>query len=130
MTAELQYLTLSAVFAALMWIPYIVDLLARNPIKDAVGYPDTPLRMAPWAERLKAAHYNSVENLVVFGALVLVLHLTEAGSSATETAAATYFWARIVHTISYTAAIPWVRTISFLVAWAAMIVIGWAVLNG
>ena len=130
MTTELYYLTLSALLTAVLWIPYIANLLASNPIKDAVGYPDHPPKMAPWAERLKAAHYNSVENLVVFGALVTVLHLTEAGTGATAAAAAVFFWARVVHAVSYAGAIPWVRTLSFTVAWAAMLVIAWAVLHG
>lgn len=129
MTTELYYLTLSALLTAVLWIPYIANLLASNPIKDAVGYPDHPPKMAPWAERLKAAHYNSVENLVVFAALVLVAHVTETGSDVTETAAATYFWSRVVHAVAYTGAIPWVRTLAFAVAWAAMLVIGWAVLH-
>ena len=130
MTPELYYLTLTALLTAIMWLPYIANLLLSNPVKDAVGYPAHPLNLAPWAERLKAAHYNSVENLVVFAALILVAHLTDTGGSATEAAAATFFWARVVHTISYTSAIPWIRTLSFLVAWIAMIVIGWAILSG
>ena len=41
-------------------------------LPDAVGYPATPKPLAPWAQRMKAAHYNAVENLVLFAALVLV----------------------------------------------------------
>lgn len=130
MTTELYYLTLSALLTAVLWIPYVLNLLVSNPINDAVGYPDTPPRMAPWAERLKAAHYNSVENLVVFATLILVAHVTDAGSGMTETAAMIYFWARVVHAVSYAGAIPWVRTLSFAVAWIAMILIGWSILHG
>lgn len=130
MTAELYYLTLSAILTAFLWVPYILNLIASNPIKDAVGYPERPPKMAPWAERLKKAHYNAVENLVVFGALVLVLHAMDAGTDLTATAATTYFWARVVHAVSYTFAIPWVRTLAFAVAWAAMILIGWVILHG
>lgn len=130
MTAELYYLTLSALLTALLWVPYILNLIASNPIKDAVGYPETPPKMAPWAERLKKAHYNAVENLVVFGALVFVLHVTESATDLTATAAMTYFWARVVHAVSYTFAIPWVRTLSFAVAWIAMLLVGWVILHG
>lgn len=130
MSTELYYLTLSALLTAVLWVPYILNLIASNPIKDAVGYPDQPPKMAPWAERLKKAHYNAVENLVVFASLVIVLHLQEGGSELTETAAMTYFWARLVHAVAYTAALPWVRTLAFAVAWAATILIGWAILHG
>jgi len=128
MTTELTYLTLVAILTALLWIPYIANLLLSNPIKDAVGYPDTPPKMAPWAERLKNAHYNNVENLVVFAALVLVAHVAGIGNGATESAAITYFWARLVHAVAYGGAIPWVRTLAFLVAWAAIVCIGWQIL--
>jgi hypothetical protein len=36
----------------------------------------------------------------------------------------------VVHAVSYTFAIPWVRTLSFAVAWIAMILIGWVILHG
>lgn len=130
MNAELYYLTLSALLTAFLWVPYIVSVITSNPITDAVGYPDQPLKMAPWAERLKKAHYNAIENLVVFAALVLTLHALEAGNGLTEAAAMTYFWARVVHAVAYTAAIPWVRTLAFAVAWVAMILIGWTILHG
>jgi len=32
-----------------------------------------------------------------------------------------YFWARVVHLLSYTMAIPWVRTLSFAVAWLCQV---------
>lgn len=130
MSTELYYLTLSAVLTALLWVPYILNVIASNPIRNAVGYPDTPLKMAPWAERLKKAHYNAVENLVVFAALVLTAHVLDAGNGMTEAAAMTYFWARVVHAVAYTAAIPWVRTLAFAVAWVAMLLIGWVILHG
>lgn len=130
MTTELYYLTLSALLAAFLWVPYILNVIVANPITDAVGYPEQPLRMAPWAERLKKAHYNAVENLVVFAALILIAHLLDAGNGMTEAAAMTYFWARVVHAVAYTAAIPWVRTLAFAVAWVAMILIGWVILHG
>ena len=128
MTPELKYLAFTATFTALLWVPYILNVISRNSISDAVGYPDTPLSMAPWAERLKKAHYNAVESLVVFGALVLVADALEISNAATTSAAATYFWARVVHPVAYAAAIPWVRTLSFTVAWGAIVCIAWQVL--
>jgi len=130
MTPELHYLAMIAVFTALLWIPYILNALSINRLSDAVGYPATPLVLAPWAERLKKAHYNAVENLVVFAALVLVANASGVSNEATTGASAAYFWARIVHPIAYTFAIPWLRTLSFAVAWGAIICIGWHVLVG
>ncbi len=129
MTTELTYLTWVALLTAILWVPYILNMISVRGLLDAVGYPVDPKPMAPWAERLKAAHYNAVENLVVFGALVLVTHAASVGSGATATACAVYFWARVVHAIAYTFAIPWVRTLAFAVGWVCMIVLGAQILS-
>jgi len=128
MTPELKYLAYTAVLTCLMWIPYVLNILARNRISDAVGYPDEPLAMAPWAERLKKAHYNAVENLVVFASLVLIANALDISNAATVSAAAFYFWARLVHVVAYGAGIPWVRTLAFAVAWGSILCIAWQVL--
>lgn len=128
MTTELCYLTASAVLTALLWIPYILNVIARNGVSSAVGYGD--LATSPWAERLKKAHYNAVENLAPFAAVVLVAQAVGVSNEATAMSAAVYFWARLVHPVAYTFAIPWVRTLAFVVAWAAIICIGWQIYSG
>ncbi|MGH8677683.1 MAG: MAPEG family protein, partial [Burkholderiales bacterium] len=65
MKTELAYLTLVSTFTALIWIPYILNELKVQGIMEAVGYPEHPKPLAPWAARMKKAHYNAVENLVV-----------------------------------------------------------------
>lgn len=123
MTVELEYLALAAVWNAVIWIPYILNMIKVRGLVDAVGYPKDPVPMADWAQRLKAAHYNSVENLVLFATAVLVVHAAGISNEATALCAMIYFWARIVHTISYTFAVPWVRTLSFAVGWLAVLCI-------
>ena len=123
MTIELTYLVYVAVFTVLMWVPYILNLIAVRGLSDAVGYPADPKPIAPWAQRLKAAHYNAVENLVVFAPLILVAHVAGANGAATATCAMVYFWARIVHALAYTFAIPWVRTLAFATGVGAMLCI-------
>ena len=66
MTPELTSLTWVAALSALMWLPYVLNAITVRGLVDAVGYPDDPKPMAAWAERMKAAHYNAVENLVLF----------------------------------------------------------------
>ena len=121
MTAELKYLALVAAFTAVMWIPYILNMTMVRGLLDAVGYPENPKPLAPWATRMKAAHYNAVENLVVFAALVLVAHVAGVKSEATALAGMIYFWARVVHFLSYTFAIPFVRTLAFAVGFGCQI---------
>jgi uncharacterized MAPEG superfamily protein len=128
MSAELVYLTWVTTFTALMWVPYILNMIMVRGLLDAVGYPENPEPMAPWAERMKAAHYNAIENLAVFAALVLIAHAAGIHNQATALAAAIYFWARVTHFVAYTFRIPWVRTLAFVVGFTCQITIAWQIL--
>src|SRR5512136_1383332 len=97
MTTELRYLALVALLTAVTWIPYILNEIMVRGVMDAVGYPENPKPLAPWARRMKAAHYNSVENLAVFAALVLTAHAAGISNAAIAGSATVYFWARVVH---------------------------------
>ena len=128
MSPELKYLALVAVLAGLLWVPYILNEIMVRGLMDAVGYPDNPKPLAKWAQRLRAAHYNAVENLVVFAALVLVACVAGVHDPAVATAAGDYFWARVEHAVAYTLGIPWVRTLSFVAGFAMQMWIAWAIL--
>jgi len=128
MKAELLYLVWVTVLTALLWVPYILDRLATWGLADTVGYPTSPKAQSPWATRVKAAHANAVENLVVFAALVLAAQDLGVSNSATVTACVVYFWARLAHVVAYTLAWPWIRTLAFVVGWVCQIVIAWQIL--
>jgi uncharacterized MAPEG superfamily protein len=127
MTNELCWLATVSTFTAVMWVPYILNAVMVRGLVNAVGYPDQPEPLAPWAQRMKAAHYNAVENLVVFAALVLVAHAVGANNGCTAMAAAVYFWARVVHFLAYTFRIPWVRTLAFFVGFLSQIAFAWQI---
>ena len=128
MTTELTYLVYVSVLTALLWVPYILNLIIVRGPAEAVGYPEHPKPIASWASRLKAAHYNAVENLVVFAALILVAHAAGISRESTQMCAIVHFWARVVHAVAYAFAIPVVRTLAFVVGWGAQLCIAWAIL--
>jgi uncharacterized MAPEG superfamily protein len=128
MKTELLYLVWVTTFTALIWVPYILDRIMVQGLMDAVGYPENPKPQSPWAKRMMKAHANAVENLVVFAALVLAVHALGASSNATATAAVVYFWARVVHLLAYTFAVPWVRTLAFAVGFVAQMTFAWQLL--
>jgi len=130
MKTELFYLALVTALTGLLWVPYILDRLATRGLVDAVGYPENPKPQSPWAQRLMKAHANAVENLAVFAALVLTAHAAGISSAAIATACAVYFWARLVHALAYTFAVPWVRTLAFAVGFFAQASIAWLILMG
>jgi uncharacterized MAPEG superfamily protein len=128
MKTELMYLVLVTTLTAVIWIPYILDRIAVRGLMDAVGYPENPKPQSAWARRLMAAHANAVENLVVFAALVLAAHAAGVSNSATVLACAVYFWARVVHLLAYTFAVPWVRTLAFAVGFGSQVTLVWQLL--
>lgn len=121
MTDELMSLVWVTALTAVMWIPYILNTIMVRGLINAVGYQDEPEPLAGWASKMKAAHYNAVENLVVFAALVLVANAAGVSNDTTVLACNLYFWARVVHFLSYTLAIPWVRTLAFVAGWGCQI---------
>ncbi len=128
MKTELQYLVYVTALTGLLWVPYILDRIAKWGLAGAVGYPENPPPQSPWARRMMKAHYNAVENLVVFAALVLAAHALGVSSGAIATAAVVYFWARVAHVLAYTFAVPWGRTLAFAVGFFAQAVIAWQIL--
>jgi len=128
MKTELFYLALVTAFTGLLWVPYVLDRIMVWGLIDAVGYPPAPKPQSPWAQRLIKAHYNAIENLAVFAALVLVANAVGVSNAAIGTAAMVYFWARVVHALAYAFAIPWVRTLAFTAGFLAQAVVAWQIL--
>ena len=128
MKTELLYLACVATFTALLWVPYVLNRFVVRGIPDTVGYPDNPKAPAPWAERLKSAHANAVENLVVFATLVLVANAIGITGGVVATSAVVYFWSRVVHALAYAFKVPWVRTLAFLGGFFAQMCVAWAIL--
>lgn len=128
MTSELMSLTAVTVVTAFLWIPYTLNMIAIRGLKDAVGYPQDPKPLSGWAAKMKAAHSNAIENLAVFATLVLIANAAGVSTEATVLACEVYFWARVVHVLAYTFAVPWVRTLAFATGFGCQVVIALALL--
>ena len=128
MSSELMSLTWVTTLTALLWVPYILNLIAVRGLTDAVGYPENPKPLSGWAQKMKAAHANAVENLVVFAALVLIANAVGVTNDTTVMACSIYFWARLAHVLSYTFAIPWARTVAFAVGFGCQMALAVALL--
>ncbi|MGR6036498.1 MAG: MAPEG family protein [Candidatus Nitrosoglobus sp.] len=55
-----------------------------------------------------------VPTLCWIAILVLTAHTANVSNSATAIACVVYFWSRVVHLITYTFSVPWVRTLAFV----------------
>jgi uncharacterized MAPEG superfamily protein len=125
MKPEMMHLVWITIVTALVWIPYVIDRVGVWGLTDTVGYPEAPKPQSPWARRMKAAHANAVENLVIFATLVLAANAAGINNGATVFAASLYFWARLVHLLAYTFALPWVRTLAFTGGFIAQAIFAW-----
>ena len=117
-----DWLLATVAFVAVMWMPYVLDRMARIGVWRTLGNPTAAAAAAQsgWALRAKAAHANAAENLVTFAPLVLLATASGRGATALAAgAAATNFWARLVHFVVYSMGLPVVRTVAFLVAFGA-----------
>jgi len=130
MKPELFWLALTATMTALFWLPYILNRAARVGLAGALATPKMGAAPpeAEWAQRAKRAHYNAVENLVVFTALIAVAQFAGVSNQMTAFAAALYFWTRLGHFLAYTIGIPYARTLLWTAAWVAEMIIAWQVL--
>ncbi len=121
MSSELMSLTWVTALTAVIWMPYVVNTIMVRGLVTAVGYPEDPEPLSPWAAKMKAAHANAVENLVVFATLVLIANAAGVSSETTVMACTVYFWARVLHLVSYTLAIPWIRTVAFVIGFGCQV---------
>ena len=120
LTPELHALLFITAATLLMWVPYVLARIVKRGLLGAMANPgpnDVPL--PAWAERAQKAHLNSVENLAVFAPVVLIAAVIGVSTHATAVAAWTYAAARLVHYVVYTAGIPIVRTLAFVVGFIA-----------
>lgn len=119
---EVYWLALTAVMTALLWIPYILQLLVQmGPVGAMMDGEGTHPHAANWAIRAKKAHYNAIENLAVFAPLVLIVEVMETGDGLTWTAAQIFFFARLAHYVIYTFGWPVIRTVAFLVGFGCQL---------
>ncbi len=122
MSPELKYLALTALLTGSLWIPYIVCQVVTNGTLQPANYVDPTPRPVPlWGQRANRAHINAVETFAPFAALVILIQLTQKNDSMTAFWAMGYFWIRLAHAIVFIAAIPYIRTILFVLGYVCIV---------
>ncbi len=133
MTTELFWLTLTAILAASLWIPFVVGV---NMVPKVEGAPDTfvvppdPLKLPPWIARSYRAHQNLLEQLMPFAVIVLIGHAAGVSNAITIWCTIVFFWLRVAHAIGMITAwarLPW-RPLIFTAGWVVTLVYAWQVL--
>jgi uncharacterized MAPEG superfamily protein len=123
---------LSPALTLLLWsaaLTFIQMLLAVSGATLQVGLPKLAgnreglPRLTGWAGRAQRAHYNMLENMVVFATLVVIAELTDKDNAMIRLGAQLFFWGRLAYAIIYVAGLPWARTAVWGVSVVGMILI-------
>ena len=129
MSGALYWLTVSAGLMLVLWVPYTAKYASLVGLEKGMrAIPDETV-LPDWARRCRRAHMNLIENFAPFAALVLVLHVTGKADPSTATAAAVFFFARMLHAIVYIAGIAYVRTLFFAIGWLVCFYLLWQALT-
>lgn len=76
-----------------------------------------------WGGRLVRAYNNLMNNIVLYGAVVLTAHAAGISNETTVWGALIFLVSRIIHAGSYVAGIPIVRTVAYTTGAAGIIMI-------
>ena len=132
MTFELTILTLTAILAASLWIPYIVGLNSTEFVSPSENRPHDVAGTVPWVHRAWRAHLNLIEQFVPFAVVIVVAHLAGVSNAVTVWASGLFLALRIAHAgwmIGGFKVVP-VRPLIFTGAWLCILAIAIAVLWG
>lgn len=130
MTPELFWLTLTALLAASLWLPYIVGVNSTPVPQLSENRPHDPAHLVPWVHRAFRAHLNLLEQFLPFAVVVVIAHLAGVSNAVTIWGAALFFWLRVVHAVWMIGGFPTlpVRPLIFSAGWLCIMAIGGAVL--
>jgi uncharacterized MAPEG superfamily protein len=130
MSTELKYLAFTALLTASLWIPYVVAQVMTNGPLAPENYVDPTMRpLPPWGKRADRAYINAVETFAPFAALVLLVQVTGKADGMTAFWTISYFWLRVAHAVVYLAAIPYIRTLIFVLGWICVLGLFFAVVK-
>ena len=131
MTTELMVLTLTAILAASLWVPYIV--LSGRPGSAEHQSFDRMARvweMSDAAQRAYRAHQNLLEQFLPFAVVLVVAHLAQVSTAVTVWASVAFFVLRVLHAVGYVAGwarMP-LRPLLFTGGWLCILAIAASVL--
>lgn len=131
---ELRVLGVLALFAASLWIPYIIGVNTSDPGSAAdldsqdFSRPADPSLQRPWVHRAYRAHLNLLEQAVPFAILVLLVDRADGFNALTWWTSLAFLTLRVAHTIGFitgAAGLP-LRPILFTAGWVCCVIMGWA----
>jgi uncharacterized MAPEG superfamily protein len=125
MKPELMYLAWSVLLAIVHMLITVVALFSHSGLMVTVGNRANLPELPGWGGRAVRANENMAQNLVLFAAVVLAVVVTGTTNASTLLGAQLFFWARVAYAVCYIGGLPWLRTGSWLVSIAGVLMILW-----
>jgi uncharacterized MAPEG superfamily protein len=116
MKPELTLLVWAVLLAFVQMLVAVGGATLQVGLPALAGNREGLARCTGWAGRAARAHYNMLENLVLFAALVLAAVVAGRTNSTTLLGAQIFLWARVAYALIYVAGIPWLRTAVWVVS--------------
>ncbi|MCI0467164.1 MAG: MAPEG family protein [Beijerinckiaceae bacterium] len=111
MTIELKLLVWSAALAFVQMLLAVVGAMLQLGLPALLGNRDNLPKLSGWAGRAMRAHYNMLENLVLFAALVFAAQLAGRTNAMTALGAGIFFYSRLGYAFAYILGIRYLRTL-------------------
>lgn len=125
MKPELMYLAWSVLLAIVQMLITVVALVQHSGMAVALGNRANLPELPGWGGRAGRANDNMAQNLVLFAAAVLAVVVIGTTNATTLLGAQLFFWGRVAYAVCYIGGITWVRTLSWLVSIAGVVMIIW-----
>ena len=118
MTPDIFWLALTGLLTAVLWAPHVLHLIfVQEGIVGAFMDKQGENLMKPvWAQRAKRAHINAQLNFAVLAPLVLMAHFVGVDTAWLGKLVMVYFIARLGHYLVYTAGLPLLRQLLFVIS--------------
>jgi len=125
MKPELTLLAWSVILAIVHMLIAVQALVSTKGLMAAVGNREGLPELPGWAGRAVRANRNMAENLALFAAVVLAAAVIDKSNNMTMLGAQLFFYARIAYAVCYIGGFIWLRTLSWLVSIAGVVLILW-----
>jgi len=123
MKPELNLLVWAVVLTVVQMLVAAQAAFNKVGLMTLVGNREGLPEITGWGGRASRAHWNMLENLVLFAALVLVAVTAGKTNDMTLLGAQLFIWSRLAYALIYVAGIIWLRTAAWAVSMAGLIVI-------
>jgi uncharacterized MAPEG superfamily protein len=123
MKPEIMYLSWSVMLAIVHMLVTVVALVSHSGLMVSIGNRANLPELPGWGGRAGRANVNMAQNLVLFAAAVLAVVVTGTTNATTLLGAQLFFWGRVAYAVCYLGGIPWLRTASWLVSIAGVVLI-------